>query len=213
LSHSATVTVNVQTTPSSPQNLRAIAGDAQVTLSWSAPLSDGGSPITNYRIYKGESAGAETLLTTIGNLLTYTDTAVTNGQTYYYEVTAVNSFGESARSNEVSATPSASGTQPSLIVSVSTKGSYTRNSWVYITVKVMDRSTGLGVGGAAVTVTLLGSNGAASVLTGITDSNGFAYFKYKIPPKAPIGTVYIVTAVALATGYNPGSSSTQFVVA
>ena len=211
LSHSATVTVNVQTTPSAPQNLKAAAGDAQVTLSWSAPSSDGGSPITNYRVYRGTNAGAETLLTTLGNVLTYTDKAVTNGQTYYYQVTAVNSFGESARSNEVSATPSAPSTQPSLTVSVSTdKGSYTRNSWVYITVKVVDSSTGLGVGGAAVTVTLVGSNGAAGVGTGITDSNGFAYFKYKIPPRTPIGTVYIVTAVATATGYNPGSSSTQF---
>src|SRR5205807_324550 len=36
----------------------------------------------------------------------YTDTAVTNGVTYYYQVSAVNAAGEGPRSNEASATPS-----------------------------------------------------------------------------------------------------------
>src|SRR5205807_1857669 len=44
---------------------------------------------------------------TIGNVLTYTDTAVTNGVTYYYQVSAVNAAGEGPRSNEASATPGA----------------------------------------------------------------------------------------------------------
>ena len=211
LSHSATVTVNVQTKPSAPQNLKATAGDAQVTLSWSAPSSDGGSPITNYKIYRGNVQGGETPLTTTGNVLAYTDTAVTNGQTYYYQVTAINSIGESARSHEVSATPSASSTR-SLTVAVTTdKTSYRRGSMVYITVNVTDSSTKSGIGGAAVTVTVTDSKGVPTIRTGITDSNGFVYFKYKIQPKAPLGT-YRVTALALATGYDPGNGSTTFVV-
>ncbi len=36
---------------------------------------------------------------------TYTDTAVTNGTTYWYQVTATNSVKEGAKSTEVSATP------------------------------------------------------------------------------------------------------------
>src|SRR5437660_2401835 len=94
------------TPPSAPQNLAATAGNAQVTLNWQAPASDGGSPITNYKIYRGVAPGTETLLTTVGNVLTYTDGAVTNGVTYYYQVSAVNSPGEGAKSNEASATPS-----------------------------------------------------------------------------------------------------------
>ncbi|NPA75423.1 MAG: peptidase S53, partial [Euryarchaeota archaeon] len=43
-----------------------------------------------------------------GSTLTYKDTSVTNGVTYYYYVTAVNSVGESPKSNEVSATPKSS---------------------------------------------------------------------------------------------------------
>ena len=98
--------------PGPPQGLSATPGDATVSLAWSAPSSNGGSPVTNYRIYRGTSSNGETLLATIGNLLTYSDTAVTNGVTYYYQVTAVNSVGEGPRSNEASATPVASATVP-----------------------------------------------------------------------------------------------------
>src|SRR3989440_10966751 len=94
------------TPPSAPTNLVATAGNAQVGLTWQAPASNSGSSITNYKIYRGMSSNGETLLATIGNVLTYTDTAVTNGVTYYYQVSAVNAAGEGPRSNEASATPS-----------------------------------------------------------------------------------------------------------
>jgi len=97
------------TTPTAPQNPQASTGNGQITLTWSAPSSDGGSAITNYNIYRGTSAGGEIMLTTIGNVLTYTDTGVTNDQVYYYKVKAVNIVGEGAYSNEVQATPSTSG--------------------------------------------------------------------------------------------------------
>src|SRR3989440_149570 len=101
------------TPPSAPQNLAATGGNAQVTLTWKAPASDGGSPVTNYKIYRGVAPGSETLLTTVGNVLTYTDSAATNGVTYYYQVSAVNSPGEGAKSNEASAAPSAPPPPPS----------------------------------------------------------------------------------------------------
>src|SRR2546427_13206907 len=52
--------------PSAPQNLQATAGTGNVTLSWQAPSNNGGSPITNYKIYRSISSGTETLLTTVG---------------------------------------------------------------------------------------------------------------------------------------------------
>jgi hypothetical protein len=93
--------------PTPPRNLKATAGDSYVYLSWDVPSDDGGTPVMVYKVYRGTtSRGEKTMLTTVGNVLTYTDKNVTNNQTYYYDVSAVNSVGEGMRkSNEVSATP------------------------------------------------------------------------------------------------------------
>ncbi|MCJ2670392.1 MAG: fibronectin type III domain-containing protein, partial [Candidatus Thermoplasmatota archaeon] len=40
-----------------------------------------------------------------GTVLTYTDTGLSNGQTYYYQVSAVNEVSEGPKSNEANATP------------------------------------------------------------------------------------------------------------
>jgi len=98
--------------PTSPLSLSASAGNANVTLEWNVPLWDGGSPITGYNIYRGDVSGSETLLDSVGMVQWYLDTAVSNGQTYWYYVTAVNAVNESLTSNEVSATPMTVPTQP-----------------------------------------------------------------------------------------------------
>jgi len=91
--------------PSVPQNIQASAGNAQVFLSWTASSSNGGSAVTNYQIYRGTSSYGEHFLTEIGNVTSYNDTSVTNGQTYFYEVIAINSAGKSSfYSNQASAT-------------------------------------------------------------------------------------------------------------
>ena len=104
--YSTGTTPPTSTAPSAPQNLQATGGNAQVSLSWTVPSNNGGATITNYKIYRSTSSGAETLLTTVGNVVSYTDGTVTNGQAYFYKVSAVNSVGESSQSNEASATPS-----------------------------------------------------------------------------------------------------------
>ena len=77
------------------------------------PTDDGGSPVTAYRIYRGASSGSATLLRSVGNVLTYTDTGLTNGSTYWYQVAAVNAADTGPRSNEVSVTPQQATTAPS----------------------------------------------------------------------------------------------------
>src|SRR5438876_2439226 len=109
---SSEVSVTPATQPGAPQGLSAAPGDATVSLTWSPPSSNGGSPITNYRVYRGFTSGGETLLTTLGVVTSYSDTAVTNGVTYYYEVSALNNVGEGPRSSEASATPIAPPTIP-----------------------------------------------------------------------------------------------------
>ena len=95
------------TMPSAPSLTAATGGNGSVSLQWSAPASDGGSTITNYKIYRGSSSGTETLLTQVGNVTSFMDTGVANGSTYWYEVSAVNAVGEGPLSGELSATPQA----------------------------------------------------------------------------------------------------------
>ena len=90
--------------PSAPT--LAATADSAVHLSWNAP-SDGGAQITGYKLYRGTAAGGETLYKTLGNVTSYDDSVVNGGTEYYYRVAAVNSVGDGAQSNEVSATPTA----------------------------------------------------------------------------------------------------------
>jgi fibronectin type 3 domain-containing protein len=95
------------TAPSAPLTLVASGGNASVALSWSAPTTDGGSGLTGYNVYRGTSAGGESATAVATNVIvtSFTDTAVTNGATYYYKVAAVNAVGTSPQSNEANATP------------------------------------------------------------------------------------------------------------
>ena len=100
------------TVPGAPTLNSASAGNGSVALAWSAPASDGGSAVTGYKVYRGTSSGGETLLATLGNVHRLDGHEAANGMTYYYQVSAVNSVGEGARSNERSATPVAAATVP-----------------------------------------------------------------------------------------------------
>ncbi len=92
--------------PSAPTGLTATAGNQQVSLTWGAV-----SGASSYNVKRATANGGP--YTTAGSPSTnsYNDTAVTNGTTYYYVVSAVNSYGESANSSQASATPVASVSQ------------------------------------------------------------------------------------------------------
>ncbi len=93
--------------PSAPQNVQAVAGDRRVNLTWDAPANDAGFPVIGYRVYRGTRSGVLSLLATLGVAFAYNDSAVLNGATYYYQVSAVNQEGEGLRSLELVATPAA----------------------------------------------------------------------------------------------------------
>jgi hypothetical protein len=197
--------------PSAPQNLAAVPGNGQVSLSWTAPLSDGGAPITNYRVYRGATSKSETLVATIGaTITTYTDTSVTNGQTYYYYVTAVNSAGESAASNEVNAKPNAP--LKNLTVAVKTdKTAYTRGATVTVTVTAEDSAAQTPLSGAYVTLKITRNGQTVYTGSATTDLTGTAKLTYNISRSASKGT-YQVSATVTLTGYNPGTGQTTFTV-
>ncbi len=93
------------TPPGVPTGLSAFAGDASATLSWTAPTFDGGSALTGYRVYRGTTPGNESFLQSVGTVTSFADSGLTNGQTYYYKVSAVNAVGEGPLSSEAQATP------------------------------------------------------------------------------------------------------------
>ena len=104
---SAEVAALAASPPSAPTLNVPTAGNGTVHLSWTAPASNGGSPITQYKVFRGTSPGGEgtSSIATVGSATTsYDDATVTNGITYYYQVAAVNSAGET-RSAERSASP------------------------------------------------------------------------------------------------------------
>jgi len=81
--------------------LTATAGNAQVGLTWNSS-----SGATGYYVKRSTTSGTEAQIAAQATT-SYTDTAVTNGTKYFYTVAAYNSYGVSADSGEVSATPQA----------------------------------------------------------------------------------------------------------
>lgn len=89
--------------PGAPTIGTATAGNAQATVSFTAPGSTGGGPITGYRATSTPGG-----ITATGAASPITVTGLTNGQAYTFTVAAQNAGGygpESAASNSV--TPSA----------------------------------------------------------------------------------------------------------
>jgi parallel beta-helix repeat protein len=97
----------IYTVPSAPRDLQAEAGDSVVHLTWSTPLSDGGMSVKYYNIFRNTEQGNPKRLIVIDNKLSYSDTDVENGVTYYYQISAESEFDEGPLSAEVSATPEA----------------------------------------------------------------------------------------------------------
>ena len=82
--------------PGVPTSVSATSGaNAQSVVSWTAPVSDGGSPITGYTVTA--NPGGQTCSWTSGPL-SCTVTGLTNGTSYTFTVTATNAAGTSAAS-------------------------------------------------------------------------------------------------------------------
>ena len=90
--------------PTAPAGLSASAGNAAITLSWSAATG-----ATSYNVYQGTKSGGEgaaPVQTSVSGAST-TISGLVNGTAYYFTVAAVDTGGTSAQSSEASATPMA----------------------------------------------------------------------------------------------------------
>lgn len=91
--------------PSAPQSVAATPGTGQITITWTAPITDGGSSITSYQILRGTvPGGAKNSIGTVsGSTFIKVDNSRPAGTVYYYMVRAINANGNGALSTEVSA--------------------------------------------------------------------------------------------------------------
>ncbi|MCY2972860.1 MAG: fibronectin type III domain-containing protein, partial [Planctomycetota bacterium] len=118
-SNSSSVTpAAAATVPGAPTIVTATAGNGQVALTWTAPSSDGGASITDYKVEVAQynPAGPSNFSTFSHSASTSTSitvTGLTNGTAYIFRVSAINSVGTgSSSSNSSSVTPAAAATVP-----------------------------------------------------------------------------------------------------
>ena len=95
------------TVPGSPTGVSGVAGNGEVTVSWTAPADDGGSAITGYAVTA--SPGGQTCTTT--GATSCVVSGLTNGTAYTFTVVATNEAGNSLPS-EASAPVTPSNSTP-----------------------------------------------------------------------------------------------------
>ncbi len=169
------------TPPATPTGLGATPRDRAVDLNW----DDNTDTVANYKVYRNSTAIATPTASA------YPDTGLTNGASYCYWVTALDSSGnESQPSNQVCATPAA----PARVVHVSdldrsAKGKGKSGKWeASATVTIRD-AAGSPVAGATVNGNWSGALSRSN--SGVTGSGG---------------------SVTLATGQISGGTSVTFTV-
>jgi fibronectin type 3 domain-containing protein len=172
--------------PGAPTGLVATAGNLQVMLTWNASTS-----ATSYNVKRSTTSGSG--YQTVGSATTtsFTNTGLTNGTTYYYVVTAVDSAGESGPSSQASATPTVPAQPP-------------------------PAPTGLTAtsGNAQVNLTWNASTGATSYHIKRSITNGSGYGQVGTPtttsfvdPGLTNGTTYYYVVTALNTAGESGNSN------
>ncbi len=90
--------------PGAPTAVTATAKSSGALVAWSAPASDGGSPITGYKVIPFLGASAQTPTSVSGSATSATVTGLTNNVDYTFKVAAVTAAGtgpESAASGAV----------------------------------------------------------------------------------------------------------------
>ena len=82
------------TSPGPPTNVVATPGNGALSVTWSAPSSDGGSALTDYVVEYSSNGGTSwTLATCSGTATTCTITGLTNATSYVVRVSTTNAVG------------------------------------------------------------------------------------------------------------------------
>jgi len=101
--------------PNTPTSLTAVdKSPTSIELNWIKPATNNGPPVVGYKIEvkEGSSSYATLVDNTQSTNTKYTDTDLTTNTEYKYKIYAINSIGASVSSNEASATPLTSSSEP-----------------------------------------------------------------------------------------------------
>jgi len=91
---------SAEAVPASPTAPTATNNKTGINLAW----TDSSSDETGFKVYRKLSSETEAKVIATQTAVTYSDTDLSEGQTAYYQVTAYNDNGDSAKSKAVSAT-------------------------------------------------------------------------------------------------------------
>ena len=87
-----------------PDDLKGKFTANNLTITWAAPTYPGFESASSYAIYRGDSVNNMTRIATVdGSLSSFTDHNL-GGGTYYYQISAINSYGEGGHSGVLSTT-------------------------------------------------------------------------------------------------------------
>jgi len=125
-----------------PRNLTIQIYNSALNLSWSPPEYDGGSEILEYRIYRGNDTTDMELIHSVDPPRNwYLDKGLSNGHEYVYEVSALNSVGESLLTNGTEATPD--GVKPNIRINSPEDGEYINETNVHLEWNGSDSGSGI----------------------------------------------------------------------
>ena len=93
---STEVTATPIADPTVITGLSASSASGSATLTWTGPLNSAAAPVTGYRIYRKIGVSYQLVATVANTVLTYSDTGLSNGATYLYQVAAYGPNAEGA---------------------------------------------------------------------------------------------------------------------
>jgi hypothetical protein len=200
------------TLPGIPTGLAVTRGNASLNVSWTAPASDGGSPITGYTITYTNTAGTVKTATALATATSYAVTKLVNGTTYTVKIQAKTAKGLSLSSGNEIGTPS---TVPVALKTATAAKGASSGSVVVTWTQAASTSTKPADGGAALLryeVTVL-QNGIAgdthNVIPSLTTktwsdlTNGTAY-TFSVVAVNAVGNSTAKVSVAATPSTKPG---------